>query len=446
VHDLPGIKRVRGKIFAQRCEVEVELLPGRDRDQMLALIHGRIQAIPRLPKELEAIEVAMLGREGDDGVIWVALHGDTDAFELQQFGEGIQQQLATIPGVSLLRKYGEIGYELAIEVSPERLRKYRLTLDEVAQAVRAAPGGLIKNPDGNHLRLAQVVTIRDGLEERLFTWRHNGQTAQGWEVHTESDSVQVASQVKATIESIRAGLPEGLRLICWWDDSQAYDERIATLLEDGLGGFVLVCLVLTLFLRARVALWAVVGILTSVLGAFCLMPLLGISLNMLSLFGFLLAMGVLVGDAIIIGESIHSRQVDAGETPLPVTLSVLGRIGGIFTRVEFAWLGRSDDETDLHDHDFDLDLFRGRSLVDIARAFGRAGPAGSGANALAEAKKPIESGTGGFRRQNLSAVAGDCVELALPDGGAVCRLADNQLGLGGRRQRAAIRQSGRDQG
>ncbi|WP_367156091.1 efflux RND transporter permease subunit [Methylomonas sp. HYX-M1] len=366
LHDLPGIKRVRGTIFAQLCKVEVEILPGRDRDQMLALIRGRIQAILRLPKELETIEVALSGREGDDGVIWVALHGDTDAFELQQFGEGIQQQLAAIPGVSRVRNYGEIGYEIGIEVSPERLRKYRLSLGEVAQAVRAAsvdaPGGLIKNPDGelllrvhararsadalrdlvlktlpdgNHLRLAQVATIHDGLEERLFTWRHNGQTAQGWEVHTESDSVQVARQVKATVESIRAGLPEGLRLICWWDDSQAYDERIATLSEDALGGFVLVCLVLTLFLRARVALWAGVGILTSVLGAFCLMPLLDVSLNMLSLFGFLLAMGVLVDDAIIIGESIHSRQAEAGEAPLlaavngvkavalPVTLSVL---------------------------------------------------------------------------------------------------------------------------
>ncbi len=366
VHDLSGIKHLHGEIRGDTCTLGVEILPNRDREQMMALLRGRVQSIQRLPKQLEKIDVLPADRKDDDGVIWVALHGDTDAFTLQQFGDQIQQQLATIPGVSRVRNYGEIGYEIGIEVAHEQLRKYQLTLDDVAEAIRKAsvelPGGLVKSPDGelllrvhsrakdadavgslviktlpdgNRLRLDQIATIKDGLEERMYTWRHNGQTAQGWEIHTEQDSVAVARQVKATVETLRASLPEGLRLITWWDDSQAYDERIGTLLEDGLSGFLLVCLVLTLFLRLRVALWAGVGIFTSVLGAFWLMPALDISLNMLSLFGFLLAMGVLVDDAIIIGESVHSRQVEGGETPLqaaingvkvvalPVTLSVL---------------------------------------------------------------------------------------------------------------------------
>lgn len=366
VHDLLGIKHLHGEIRGDTCTLGVEILPNRDREQMMALLRGRVQSIQRLPKQLEKIDVLPADRKDDDGVIWVALHGDTDAFTLQQFGDQIQQQLATIPGVSRVRNYGEIGYEIGIEVAYEQLRKYQLTLDDVAEAIRKAsvelPGGLVKSPDGelllrvhsrakdadavgslviktlpdgNRLRLDQIATIKDGLEERMYTWRHNGQTAQGWEIHTEQDSVAVARQVKATVDTLRTSLPEGLRLITWWDDSQAYDERIGTLLEDGLSGFLLVCLVLTLFLRLRVALWAGVGIFTSVLGAFWLMPALDISLNMLSLFGFLLAMGVLVDDAIIIGESVHSRQIEGGETPLqaaingvkavalPVTLSVL---------------------------------------------------------------------------------------------------------------------------
>ena len=98
---------------------------------------------------------------------------------------------------------------------------------------------------------------------------------------------------------------------------QAYEERIGTLLEDGLTGFVLVCLILTLFLHLKVAIWAGIGILTSIFGAFWLMPALDVSLNMLSLFGFLLAMGILVDDAIIIGESIYAKQeaVDAPGCP-----------------------------------------------------------------------------------------------------------------------------------
>jgi multidrug efflux pump subunit AcrB len=366
IHDVPGIKHLHGEIRGDTCTIGVEILPDRGREQMMALLRGRVQAIPRLPKQLEKIDILPATRDEDDGVIWVALHGATDAFTLQRYGDRIQEQLAAIPGVSRVLNYGEIGYEIGIEVAPEQLRKYRMTLDEVSEAVRKAsielPGGLVKNPDGElllrvndrakdaaavgalpiktlpdgtRLRLDQISAIKDGLEERLYTWRHNGQTAQGWEIHTEQDSVAVARQVKAAVEAMRGKLPEGLRLITWWDDSEAYDQRIATLLEDGLSGFVLVCLVLTLFLRLRVALWAGVGIFTSVLGAFWLMPALDLSLNMLSLFGFLLAMGILVDDAIIIGESIHSRQSEGGEAPLtaaiegvrevalPVTLSVL---------------------------------------------------------------------------------------------------------------------------
>ncbi|WP_446809016.1 efflux RND transporter permease subunit [Methylomonas sp. 2BW1-5-20] len=351
IQDVPGVKHLHGEIRGDNCKIEVEILPDHDRNQMLATLQSRVQAIPRLPKQLEKIQVLPANREDDDGVIWLALHGATDAATLQRYGDRIQQQLAAIPGVSRARNYGELAYEIDIEVLPQQLRKYRLTLDEVAQAVRKAsvdlPGGLIKNPDGelllrvsgrardaeavgalivktlpdgNRVRLDQIATIKDGLEERLWAWHHNGQTAQGWEIHAEQDSVAVARRVKAYVEEMRAQLPEGLRLITWWDDSQAYDERIGTLLEDGLSGFVLVCLVLTLFLRLRVALWAGVGIFTSVLGAFWLMPALDISLNMLSLFGFLLAMGILVDDAIIIGESVHSRQLENRDLPLQATI------------------------------------------------------------------------------------------------------------------------------
>ncbi|PKD39829.1 AcrB/AcrD/AcrF family protein [Methylomonas sp. Kb3] len=351
IHDIPGIKHLHSEIRGDDCKIEVEILPEIPREQVMASVQSKVQGLAKLPKQLEKIQVLPADRNDDDGVIWVALHGNTDAFTLQSFGEQIQQQLAAIPGVSKARNYGEMAYELAIEVSPDKLRQYQMTLDEVAQAVRKAsvdlPGGLIKNPDGelllrvnqrakdadavgaliiktlldgNRVRLDQIATIKDGLEERLSEWHHNGEIAQGWEVHTTQDSVAVARNVKATVEQLRQQLPPGLRLITWWDDSQAYDERIDTLLEDGLSGFLLVCLVLSLFLRVRVALWAGVGIFTSVLGAFWLMPALDVSLNMLSLFGFLLAMGILVDDAIIIGESVHSRQVEGRLSPLQATI------------------------------------------------------------------------------------------------------------------------------
>ena len=351
IYNLPGVKHLHSEIRSDNCEIMVEILPDYPREQVMASVQSKVQSIAKLPKQLEKIQVLTAKRQDDDGVIWVALHGNIDAFTLQSFGEQIQQQLAAIPGVSRARNYGELPYVLAIEVATDKLRQYQMTLDEVAQAVRKAsvdlPGGLIKNPegelllrvnqrakdaaavaaliiktlpDGNRLRLDQIATIKDGLEEGFSEWHHNGEIAQGWEVHTDQDSVAVARQVKATVEQLHQQLPPGLRLITWWDDSQAYDERIDTLIEDGLSGFLLVCLVLSLFLRVRVALWAGVGIFTSVLGAFWLMPVLDISLNMLSLFGFLLAMGILVDDAIIIGESVHSRQLEGRMSALQATI------------------------------------------------------------------------------------------------------------------------------
>ncbi|MGZ8153415.1 MAG: efflux RND transporter permease subunit, partial [Methylovulum sp.] len=366
VFDAPGVKRLNTEISQGLCQVRVAVLPDYDKEQVMSALRMRVQALSRLPKALEKIDVQPATRDDDDGVIWVALHGPTDALTLKRFGEQIQQQLAAIPGVVKARNYGEIPYEIAIEVSSIKLQQYRLSLHDIAEALRRTsldlPGGLVKTPagelllkvkgkamdasalgalvlrthaDGTRLLLGQVAVIKDGVEERLSEWHYNGETGQGWEIRADHNTVEVAQRVNDYVQDMQAQLPEGLALRTWWDDSQAYQERVRTLVEDGLSGFVLVCLVLTLFLRLRVAIWAGAGILTPIFGALWLMPFLDVSLNMLSLFGFLLAMGILVDDAIIIGESIYTQQTKANvssltgairgvqEVALPVTLAVL---------------------------------------------------------------------------------------------------------------------------
>lgn len=339
IYNAPGVKRLKTEIRQGECEIKVAVLPDHDKEAVMATVRGRIQAIPRLPKELERIEVEPASRNDDDGVIWVALHGRADPLAMRRLGDSVQEDLSRIDGVTRAVNYNEIPYEIAIEVAPAKLRQFELSLGDVAQALRRAsldlPGGLVKSPsgevllqvkgkagdaealgrlplrsgaDGALVRLADVAAIRDGLEERVSEWRHNGETGQGWEVHAEHDTVDVARRVKAYVETMRPRLPPGVAISTWWDDSTAFDERVYTLLEDGLSGFVLVLCVLTLFLRLRVAFWAGVGILTSLFGAFWLMPWLDVSLNMLSLFGFLLAMGILVDDAIIVGEAVYSEQ------------------------------------------------------------------------------------------------------------------------------------------
>jgi len=366
IYDRAGVKRVDSQITEGQCLLNVSVLPEVDEEQMINTLRATIQSIPRLPKGIESITVQAATRADDSGVIWVALHGETNPLALQRYGETIKADLERIDGVRLVRNYNELAYEITIEVSAEKLHQYHLSLHDVTEAIHRASlnqsNGLVKTPagelslriqakagdveslnnivlrtdaNGAKLYLREVATIQDGLEEKLSEWHHNGETAQGWEIHTKYSSVDVARSVKKYVADAQAKLPQGLVMTTWWDNSQAYNERINTLIEDGLSGFVLVCLVLTLFLQLRVAVWAGVGIFTSILGALWLMPMLDVSLNMLSLFGFLLAMGILVDDAIIIGESVYSLQESGKESnlnaaikgvqavALPVILSVL---------------------------------------------------------------------------------------------------------------------------
>jgi len=339
VFDIEGIKQLDTKILPAQCLITIKVSPEYDKHQVINTVRSRVQSIQRLPKNLEPINVILGGRENDPGIIWVALHGPTDTLTLKHYGDQLQQQLAAIPGVARATNYGAIAYEITIEVPSSKLHQYRLSLHDITEAMQKAsidlPAGLVKNPagelllkingkattiaelaalplkiqaDGTRIKLSDIATIKDGLEENLSEWHHNGENAQGWEIHADHDAVKVAQRVNDYVKKMQPQLPQGLSLKTWWDESRAYHERVSTLVEDGLSGFALVCLVLTLFLHFKVAIWASIGILTSIFGALWLMPLLDVSLNMLSLFGFLLAMGILVDDAIIIGDSIYNQQ------------------------------------------------------------------------------------------------------------------------------------------
>ena len=134
------------------CNIKVSVLPDTNLEQVLNALQGRIQGIPRLPKNLEKIEVKRAERNDDDGVIWVALHGPTDPLTLQRYGEHIRADLERIPGVRSVRNYNEIAYEIAIEVSSAKLHQYQLSLHDVTEAIHRASldqsNGLVKTPAG----------------------------------------------------------------------------------------------------------------------------------------------------------------------------------------------------------------------------------------------------------------------------------------------------------
>ncbi|WP_447963633.1 efflux RND transporter permease subunit [Nitrospira sp. Ecomares 2.1] len=344
IHNLPGITRLKttaGQTDRKEavCAIHVQAAENRDLQTLIGAIQTRIRNIPHLPNGMDRIEVKEGRADDDDGVIWVALYGQTDMISLVRLGEEIKAALSRIPGVEEAENYGYIPYELAIEIPSEQLRRSKLTLSEIADAVRQSslnlPGGLLKSQagdvilqtqgqaideatfgsrvllpssNGNMVHLQDIATIRDGLAEQNFSWHHNGFPSQGWAIYAKQDEVAVARRVKAYVAEMAPRLPEGLKLIYWYDDSQAFDERVMTLLENGILGFILIFLLLTLFLNRHLAIWVAAGLATALLGALAGMWVLGVSLNMLSLFGFVLALGILVDDTIIVSESINRHQ------------------------------------------------------------------------------------------------------------------------------------------
>ena len=361
IHDLPGIQRLDTEVNEGRCSVIISLQRGHEMGELLSALRVRTQAIPQLPKAVGKIDIQeLLGRLE---TLAVMLHGPTDRLTLKRLGERIEGDLMAIPGVVRLYNIAQTPYEITIQISADRLRQFHLTLQEVADAMRRSSsgiaGGVIKtpsgelllrtlgntqdenaiadvtlrtNPDGTRLRIADVAVIVDGLAEQEYEHRFDGQPTVGWLVFAAHDVMDVAEGVKAYVAA--AHLPEGIKLTAWKDSSRSFAQRIDLLVEAGVSGFVLVFLVLLAFLRVRVAFWAGAGILISIFGAIWWMPALGVTFNMLSLFGFLLVMGILVDDAIIIGESIHAHQQRgliglAGaiqgvrEVAIPVMLAVL---------------------------------------------------------------------------------------------------------------------------
>ncbi|MGI8603359.1 MAG: efflux RND transporter permease subunit [Verrucomicrobiales bacterium] len=240
------------------------------------------------------------------------------------------------------------NYEISIEVSEETLRSYGLTLDQVALAVRASsldlPAGsvrtdagevlirtqsrrytapefanitVITRPDGSSVQLGQIANIVDGFEDLDLFSRFDGKPAVIVNVFRtgDEDTLRVAELVRHYLKEAPSHLPAGVNLQVWNDWSTYLSGRMNLLFSNGLQGLVLIVLVLGLFLEPRLAFYVSLGIPISVAGGLLCMPFFDVSINMISLFAFILVLGVVVDDAIVIGENVHYRMTALGEPP-----------------------------------------------------------------------------------------------------------------------------------
>lgn len=362
IHDLRGIKQIKTSAIEGKCEIRVQIVQGYDMQTFVNGVRARTQSLRNLPKAVERIDIDDVGWETP--AITVVVRGQAHKLVLRQLAEQIRDELGMLDGVRRATLWNKVAYEIAVEVPAIRLKQHQLTISDIAEAIRRGsldlPGGELKaqsggfqlrskytaydrarlfdlvlrtHPDGSVLRLGDIATVTDGFADQHFDNTSDGIPSESIWVIPRHDLVEVAKAVKKYVEKLSPELPEGIEVITRRDNARSFDELLDRLAFEGISGFCLVVLVLILFLRPQVAFWTAAGVVFSFFGAFWLLPAFGTNLNMLSLFGFILAVGVLVDDAIIVSERIHDVQSQGmlglrgvihgvEDVAIPVTLGV----------------------------------------------------------------------------------------------------------------------------
>jgi multidrug efflux pump subunit AcrB len=365
VRGLDGVKQVVASASEGSGNVYVELLLGTSAEKALSDVKTAVDRISSFPEDAERPVISLMSNRKN--VVSVALYGDLDEKALKELAEQLRDQILTDGRVTQVELSGTRPTEISIEVPGARLREYGLTLDSVATAVRRqavqVPAGLVKTdagevllrtderrdvghefenipvlttPDGATVTVGQLATVQDGFQDvdRYATFQ--GQRAVLIDVYRvgEETPIAVADAVREKLEEFEDRLPPGLAVAITSDDSEMYRDRIDLLMRNALMGLILVFVTLGLFLKLQLSFWVTLGIPVSFLGTMMLMPATGVSINMISLFAFIVTLGIVVDDAIVVSENVYEfRQrgmslMDAAvrgtqAVAVPVTFSVL---------------------------------------------------------------------------------------------------------------------------
>ena len=365
VQDIVGIKQITSTASENSGLVSIEVAKGFDTDKVLDEVKQRVDGISTFSEEVGTPVITVPQRVRE--VISVVVAGPLPEKELRILASRVRDELEALPNVSSVEVSGARSFELAIEISQASLARYDLTLAGVAQAIEnssldlaagaiSTAGGevllrtrgqaydvedfsnivVLSRPNGTRVTLGDLASITDGFEEGGLTQRYNGQNSIEIDVFRTGlqSAILVADDVKQYLTEAQARMPHGVTLGYWRDRSRTVKARMNTLTKSALQGGFLVIILLTLFLRFWVAAWVFIGVPVSILGGIALMPLLGVSLNLISMFAFILVLGIVVDDAIVTGENIYTHmrkkkdRVQAAidgtnEVAVPVTFGVL---------------------------------------------------------------------------------------------------------------------------
>ncbi len=368
IRGVDGIEEVVSTAFEGRGRVNIELVAGTDRMKAFQDIDQAVNRIRTFPDDIEQPEVRLESNRRQ--VMTVALYGEVDIWTLRLLAENLRDRLLSSEGITQVEIGNVPDYVTHVEIPRQRLREYGLTLGDVADIIARSsediPAGAIETSKGEILlrlqerkqwaeefgqieiitsnsggtvRLGDIATITDGFEESGFHGEFNRQPSIDLDIFRigEQSPLRIASTVGGVLEDAQATFPPGVQYRIDSNEADDFRERLSLLTENGFLAILIVLLVLSLFLEVRLAFWVMMGMTISFVGATLFLPLINLSINMISMFGFLVALGIVVDDAIVVGENVYELRRQ-GMGPLaaaiagtkdmarPVTIAVLTNI------------------------------------------------------------------------------------------------------------------------
>lgn len=352
IQDLEGIEELTSSANEGATNIIIELIDNADTAVAVAEIEARIDGITTFPQEIEEPIVREI--LFTPGVVDIVIYGPADERTLKLIGQKVRDDLASLPEISQVALSATRPYEVSIEVSQAALARYDLRFDDVALAVRRSsldlPGGNVKTDageillrtdgqaywredferipvvvrdDGSRVTVGDVARVIDGFEEGGRSARFDGYPAVFIQLERvgEQRVLDVARAAKAYVARERKNLPAGIQMALWDDASEELEAQIEMMLRNASFGFALVIVLLAVFLKLRVAFWVAFGIPVSVAGGLAVMPHMGLGINILTVFSYIMALGILVDDAIVTGENVYTHQERDPTRPLETAIS-----------------------------------------------------------------------------------------------------------------------------
>jgi len=368
IRGIQGIREIVSTASEGSGTVSIELVSGSNRMKVFQDIDQAVNRINTFPDDIERPEVQLQTNQRE--VIELGIYGDTDIWTLRKLAERLRDRLLSNPAITQVEIGNVPDYVTHVEIPRNQLRKYDMTLGQVADiiaqssedipagAVQTAAGEILlrmqerkqwaeefgrievmPSTTGSSVLLADIAEIRDGFEETGFHGQFNGQSSVEVQVYRIGDQspLEIAETVKKITEDESQTFPPGIQYRIDSNTADDYRERLSLLTENGLLAIVIVLIILGLFLEYKLAFWVMMGMTISFVGSMLFLPALGLSLNMISMFGFLIALGIVVDDAIVVGENVYQYREEgmnaleaaiagAKEMGRPVTFSILTNV------------------------------------------------------------------------------------------------------------------------